>query len=104
MQIAAMQSRLLRAIACRIARSSLRSWTVDASTLNPFGSPPRALAQASGVRRRRTTDGLFRRHLVRGGDAARLHHDLDRVLDPILGVADRSRQILEREGVSVNLG
>src|SRR5262250_1193407 len=47
---------------------------------------------------------LFRRHLVRGRYAARLHHHLDRVLDPILGVADRGRQVVEREGVGVGLG
>src|SRR5499433_3544877 len=35
--------------------------------------------------------GLFRRHLVRG-------------LDAVLGVADRGRQIVEREGVRMDLG
>src|SRR5262249_41135028 len=47
---------------------------------------------------------LFRRHLVRGRYAARLHHHLDRVLDAVLGVADRGRQVVEREGVGVDLG
>src|SRR5215469_218115 len=46
---------------------------------------------------------LFRRHLVRGRYAARLHHHLDRVLDAVLGVADRGRQVVEREGVGVDL-
>src|SRR5215471_3386891 len=46
---------------------------------------------------------LLRRHLV-GGDAAGLHNHLDRVLDPVLGVAQRRRQIVEREGVGVDLG
>src|SRR5215831_3481936 len=47
---------------------------------------------------------LFRRHLVRGRHAARLHHYLDRILDAVLGVADRGRQVVEREGVGVDLG
>src|SRR6516225_5204281 len=47
---------------------------------------------------------LFRRHLVRGRYATRLHHHLDRVLDAVLGVADRGRQVVEREGVGVDLG
>src|SRR5262249_51765397 len=62
-----------------------------------------AVAQA----RERTCRGageLFRRHLVRGRYAARLHHHLDRVLDAVLGVADRGRQVVEREGVGVDLG
>src|SRR6516162_7464007 len=46
---------------------------------------------------------LFRRHLVRGRHATRLHHHLDRVLDAVLGVADRGRQVVEREGVGVDL-
>src|SRR5215469_13438498 len=46
---------------------------------------------------------LFRRHLVRRRYAARLHHHLDRVLDAVLGVADRGRQVVEREGVGVDL-
>src|SRR5262245_48427415 len=46
---------------------------------------------------------LFRRHLVRGRHAARLHHHLDRILDPVFGVADRGRQVVEREGVGVDL-
>src|SRR5262245_28829315 len=49
-------------------------------------------------------EASFRRHLVRGRHAARLHHHLDRVLDPVLGVADRGRQILEWEGMGVDLG
>src|SRR5215472_653307 len=48
--------------------------------------------------------GLFRRHLVRGRYATRLHHHLDRVLDAVLGVADRGRQVVEREGVGVDFG
>src|SRR6516164_7272384 len=47
---------------------------------------------------------LFRRHLVRCRYATRLHHHLDRVLDAVLGVADRGRQVVEREGVGVDLG
>src|SRR5262245_27975554 len=47
---------------------------------------------------------LFRRHLVRGRHAARLHHHLDRIFAAVLGVADRGRQAGEREGVSVDLG
>src|SRR6516225_6345605 len=47
---------------------------------------------------------LFRRHLVRGRHAARLHHHLDRIFDAVLGVADRGRQVVEGEGVSVDLG
>src|SRR5262252_2771750 len=47
---------------------------------------------------------LFRRHLVRGRHAARLHHHLDRIFDAVLGVADRGRQVVEREGVGVDLG
>ncbi len=39
-----------------------------------------------------------------GRDAARLHHHLDRILDAVLGVADRGRQIVERERVRVDLG
>src|SRR5262252_9066231 len=46
---------------------------------------------------------LFRRHLVRCRYATRLHHHLDRVLDAVLGVADRGRQVVEREGVGVDL-
>src|SRR5712692_1075144 len=41
---------------------------------------------------------LLRRHLVRCRYAARLHHHLDRIFHAVLGVADRGRQILEREG------
>src|SRR5262252_9899846 len=51
----------------------------------------------------RTRGGLFRRHLVRCRYATRLHHHLDRVLDAVLGVADRGRQVVEREGVGVDL-
>src|SRR5215468_9185658 len=46
---------------------------------------------------------LFRRHLVRRRYATRLNHHLDRVLDAVLGVADRGRQVVEREGVGVDL-
>ena len=31
-----------------------------------------------------------------------LHHDLDRVVDPVAGVADRGRHLGEREGVGVD--
>src|SRR5262245_11832804 len=57
-----------------------------------------------GTMHARARAGLFRRHLVRGRYAARLHHHLDRVLDAVLGVADRGRQVVEREGVGVDLG
>src|SRR5215470_1147952 len=46
----------------------------------------------------------LRRHLLRGRHAARLHDDLDRVLDAILGVADCGGQVVERKGVRVDLG
>src|SRR4029453_9364833 len=47
---------------------------------------------------------LFRRYLVRGRYTARLHHHLDGIFDAVLGVADRGRQVVEREGVGVDLG
>src|SRR5229473_2714987 len=47
---------------------------------------------------------LLRRHLVRRRYPARLHHHLDRILDAVLGVADRRRQIVERERMGVDLG
>src|SRR5262249_9965875 len=47
---------------------------------------------------------LFRRHLVRGRHAPRLHHYLDRILAAALGRADRGRTVGEREGVGVDLG
>src|ERR1700733_851564 len=47
--------------------------------------------------------GLLSRDAVRG-DAPRLHHHLDGVVDAVLGVADRGRQIVERESVGVDLG
>src|SRR5690349_917252 len=47
---------------------------------------------------------LLRRHLVRGRNAARLHHHLDGILDAVLGVADRGRQVVERERMGVDLG
>src|SRR5215471_15927032 len=58
----------------------------------------------AGITAEDANGSLFRRHLVRGRYAARLHHHLDRVLDPVLGVADRGRQVAEREGVGVDLG
>src|SRR5262245_9066936 len=39
-----------------------------------------------------------------GSAHLRLHNDLDRVLDAILGLADRGRKLLEWKGVGVNLG
>src|SRR5215472_4744606 len=38
------------------------------------------------------------------GDAAGFDHNLDRIVDAILGVTDRGRQIVERESVGMDLG
>src|SRR6516225_9973582 len=58
----------------------------------------------AGMTAEEANGSLFRRHLVRGRHAARLHHHLDRIFDAVLGVADRGRQVVEGEGVSVDLG
>src|SRR6516164_10769155 len=46
---------------------------------------------------------LLRRDPMRG-NAAALDHDFDGIIDTILGVANRSRQIVECKGMRVNLG
>src|SRR5262249_44909461 len=53
---------------------------------------------------REANGASLRRHLLRGRHAARLHHDLDCVLDAILGVANCGGQVVEREGMRVDLG
>src|SRR6266545_4819869 len=61
-------------------------------------------ARVRGHDSRDANRSLFRRYFVRGGYAARLHHHLDGIFDAVLGVADRGRQVVEREGVGVDLG
>src|SRR6266480_1518088 len=61
-------------------------------------------ARVRGHDSRDADRSLFRRYFVRGGYAARLHHHLDGIFDAVLGVADRGRQVVEREGVGVDLG
>src|ERR1700722_11607696 len=48
--------------------------------------------------------GLFRGHAIEGGVTMGLDHDLDRILDPLAGIFQRGRQILQREGVRMHLG
>src|ERR1700737_851068 len=51
-----------------------------------------------------STLASLRRDLVRGRDAARFHHHFDRIVHPVLGVADCGRQVCERAGVRVDPG
>src|ERR1043165_1884199 len=56
-----------------------------------------------GIKPGMTRNKLLRRAAVRG-DAAGFDHDLAGIVDAILGVADRCRQIVERESMGVDLG
>src|SRR5437870_4389896 len=88
-----------------IARTVARSgW--NSAPLRPPAPAPSALALITSGGTQRSlappsspamTPVLLRRHLVRRRYAARLHHHLDGVLDAVLGVADRGRQVVERE-------
>src|SRR5262249_59379743 len=50
------------------------------------------------------SEASLRRHPLRRRNAARFHHDLDCVLDAVLGIADRGRQVIERKGMRVDPG
>jgi hypothetical protein len=82
----------------RKARSDADQAAARLAAAGPAGAlRARSAMTPSGTLRLLRRDALC-------GRALHLHHDLDGVLDAILGVADRGRKIFQREGVGVDLG
>src|SRR6185312_8116779 len=87
----------------RFASSAAKASASDCVTRYSSQVSMLRLASCAPSPRLRGEVTSLRRLLLRGAHV-RFHHHLDRILDAILGIADRGRQIVEREGVRVDLG
>src|SRR5579871_4106521 len=97
-----------------VASATVTSWPRSAAaraTARPMTPAPttRTCIKRQRARRQRPARAAGTNLVSFGGDPVRGHafgldHDLDGVVDAVLGIADRGRQIVEREGMSVNPG